>query len=92
MTNEQAAKILGQYDVSNIQFYWTDGEPIPIIECADAIDTAIDALRQKTVIPHRNYSKLSSFWCECGWHLGRIDSGVKYCANCGRKVDWDEAR
>lgn len=91
MTNEQAAKILGQYDVGGVQFYWTDGTPIPVQDGWDAIETAIAALKEKTVVPHRNYSYLSQWWCECGWHLGRIDSGVKYCANCGRKVDWDGA-
>ena len=58
---------------------------------ASCISDALELLKEKTVIPHRNYSYLSQWWCECGWHLGRIDSGVKYCANCGRKVDWDGA-
>lgn len=29
MTNQEAKKILGQYDVSDIHFYTTDGEEIP---------------------------------------------------------------
>lgn len=41
------------------------------------------------VIPHRNYKYLSDYWCECGWHLGK-KGDVKYCADCGRKVNWDE--
>lgn len=41
------------------------------------------------VIPHRNYKYLSDFWCECGWHLGKKGE-VKYCAECGKKVKWDE--
>lgn len=41
------------------------------------------------VIPHRNYKYLSDYWCECGWHLGKKGE-VKYCSECGRKVNWDE--
>jgi hypothetical protein len=41
------------------------------------------------VIPHRNYNYLSDYWCECGWHLGKKGE-VKYCSECGRKVNWDE--
>ena len=40
------------------------------------------------VIPHRNYKYLSDYWCECGWHLGKKGE-VKYCAECGKKVNWD---
>lgn len=40
------------------------------------------------VIPHRNYKYLSDYWCECGWHLGKKGE-VKYCSECGRKVNWD---
>ena len=40
------------------------------------------------VIPHRNYKYLSDYWCTCGWHLGKKGE-VKYCADCGRKVNWD---
>ena len=40
------------------------------------------------VIPHRNYKYLSDYWCACGWHLGKKGE-VKYCADCGRKVNWD---
>jgi hypothetical protein len=41
------------------------------------------------VIPHRNYKYFSDYWCECGWHLGKKGE-VKYCADCGRKVNWEE--
>ena len=44
---------------------------------------------QPEVIPHRNYKYLSDYWCECGWHLGKKGE-VKYCSECGRKVNWDE--
>ena len=55
---------------------------------------AVDALKTmpsaqpEEVIPHRNYKYLSDYWCECGWHLGKKGE-VKYCADCGRKVNWD---
>lgn len=45
-------------------------------------------MAEKTVIPHRNYKYLSDYWCECGWHLGKKGS-VKYCSDCGRRIDWD---
>lgn len=50
---------------------------------------ALELLREKEVVPHRNYQYLSDYWCECGWHLGLNGSG-KYCPECGRKVKWDE--
>lgn len=51
----------------------------------------IDLLKQQkaVVIPHRNYQYLSDYWCECGWHLGK-KGDVKFCPECGRKVNWDE--
>ena len=69
----------------------------------DVIDSAIRATKgsviasieqlpsaqPEEVIPHRNYKYLSDYWCECGWHLGKKGE-VKYCADCGRKVNWDE--
>lgn len=45
MDNQEAVKILGQYDVSNIHFYTTDGEEIPFTEWSDAIEMAISALQ-----------------------------------------------
>ena len=48
-------------------------------------------MAEKTVIPHRNYKYLSDYWCECGWHLGKKGS-VKYCADCVRKIDWNDYR
>ena len=50
-----------------------------------------NGMAEKTVIPHRNYKYLSDYWCECGWHLGKKGS-VKYCADCGRKIDWNAYR
>ena len=49
----------------------------------------LPSAQPKEVIPHRNYKYLSDYWCECGWHLGKKGE-VKYCSECGRKVNWDE--
>ena len=72
------------------------------IDTFDAIDknylsglrTAMSILKEmpsaqpEEIIPHRNYKYLSDYWCECGWHLGK-QGEVKYCSDCGRKVNWD---
>ena len=61
-------------------------------DCNSAWINAIKALpsaQPEEVIPHRNYKYLSDYWCACGWHLGK-KGDVKYCADCGRKVNWDE--
>ena len=47
MTNREAIEILGQYDVSDLHFYTTDGEEIPFTEWSDAIEIAISALQEK---------------------------------------------
>ncbi len=44
MTNEEAISIINQYDVN---FYWTDGEPIPADKLAEAFDLAIEALKRE---------------------------------------------
>lgn len=49
---------------------------------------ALPSAQAEEVIPHRNYKYFSDYWCECGWHLGK-KGDVKYCAECGRKVNWD---
>ena len=63
-----------------------------IEECLKAVreldDGVLDA-EPEEVIQHRNYKYLSDYWCECGWHLGKKDE-VKYCPECGRKVNWNE--
>ena len=48
---------------------------------------ALQSAEPEGVIPHRNYKYLSDYWCECGWHLGKKGE-VKYCARCGRRVNW----
>ena len=61
----------------------------------EALDLAISALEKqeqtKEAIPHRNYQYLSDYWCECGWHLGKYND-VKFCANCGRKINWEKRK
>lgn len=49
MTNQEAIKILGQYDVSDLHFYTTNGEEIPFTEWSDAIELAISALEKQDV-------------------------------------------
>ena len=59
---------------------------------ADDVYKALESVpsaQPEEVIPHRNYKYLSDYWCECGWHLGK-KGDVKYCSECGRKVNWDE--
>ncbi len=68
-------------------------DSIPIEQTTEALLFRKD-LRQlppaepEEVIPHRNYKYLSDYWCECGWHLGKKGE-VKYCSDCGRKVNWN---
>lgn len=54
-----------------------------------AVAYDLPSAQPKEVIPHRNYKYLSDYWCACGWHLGK-KGDVKYCAVCGRKVNWDD--
>lgn len=49
---------------------------------------ALPSVQPEEIIPHRNYKYLSDYWCECGWHLGKKGE-VKYCSDCGRKVNWN---
>ena len=86
----------------NILCYTHSDRPIdqdPDTECHMAIRTALRMLRKdlrklpsaqpEEVTPHQNYKYLSDYWCACGWHLGKKGE-VKYCADCGRKVNWRE--
>lgn len=66
-------------------------EVATILKCNKEIRIALKNMpssQPEEVIPHRNYKYLSDYWCECGWHLGKKGE-VKYCADCGRKVNWD---
>jgi len=61
--------------------------PLEGRQCAKAIERVPSA--QLEVVPHKNYRYLSDYWCECGCHLGK-QHDVKYCPDCGKKVNWDE--
>ena len=63
-------------------------KPNAWLDCAVDAVMALPTEQPEEVIPHRNYKFLSDYWCECGWHLGK-KGDVKYCADCGRKVNWD---
>ena len=52
-------------------------------ECRKAVE------KQKPKKPHRNYKKFSGLWCKCGWYLGQKQClDIKYCPNCGQKIDF----
>lgn len=52
-------------------------------ECREAVE------KQKPKKPHRNYKKFSGLWCKCGWYLGQKQClDIKYCPNCGQKIDF----
>ena len=80
------------YDLAeSIEDTWAmvaDVEKLPSAQ-PDVPDTNVGDIISREVIPHRNYKYLSDYWCECGWHLGKKYE-VKYCSDCGRKVNWDE--
>lgn len=60
MDNQEAIKILGQYDVSDLHFYTTDGEEIPFTEWSDAIEMAISALQaQEETVSRKVYEQIS---------------------------------
>lgn len=63
-----------------------DGKYIQVVDVGDILD--VPSVQPEEVIPHRNYKYLSDYWCKCGWHLGKKGE-VKYCAECGRKVNWN---
>lgn len=58
-----------------------------VVNCISIIEE-LPSAQSEEVIPHRNYKYLSDYWCECGWHLGKKGE-VKYCSECGRRVNWD---
>lgn len=72
----------------NVDSHYLESERI--IHESDAVEviSLLPSARNEEVIPHRNYKYLSDYWCECGWHLGKKGE-VKYCAECGRRVNWD---
>lgn len=92
MNNQEAIKILGQYDVSNLHFYTTDGEEIPFTEWSDAIEMAISALKKQ--MPKKVRITTSTKRCSvCGRQLsgiGNIHPERNYCQKCGQAIDWEE--
>ena len=92
MTNQEAIKILGQYDVSNIHFYTTDREEIPFTEWSDAIEMAISAI-EKQVPKQPKYKEekrpitVYPYCPVCG---NVVVTGDMCCVQCGQKIDWME--
>ena len=74
------------------QFYLDTIKDDTAVEAVDMAIKAVEKQEQtKEVIPHRNYQYLSDYWCECGWHLGKYND-VKFCADCGRKINWGKRK
>ena len=81
-----------KYLMANMNWYDEDGyesDEDYKRECITELINGVPSAQSEEVIPHRNYKYLSDYWCECGWHLGKKGE-VKYCSECGRKVNWDE--
>ena len=74
MTNQEAIKILGYYDVSDIHFYTTEEEEIPFTEWSDAIEMAISALQAQDLQPTCN--QLAT---DCVSRQAAIDAVSKGC-------------
>ena len=82
MTNEEAIEILQE----DAYLLYEDDSPYN----RQAYYLAISALERDTPKrPHKNYPKLSAFWCECGWHLGPREELI-FCPRCGHPIDWTE--
>ena len=71
MTNEEAIKIIGCYDLN---FYDLSGEKIPADKLAEAFDMAIEALQQTA-------------WIPVGERLPDIDQSVLICTKDGQITD-----
>lgn len=65
-----------------------DWEYLKIIHPMLDVFEQLPSVEPEEVIPHRKYGYLSGYWCECGLYLGKKGE-VKYCAECGRKVNWN---
>lgn len=99
MTNGEAVKILGQYDTSGFNFYWTDGEPITAEQVTDAFELAITAL-QKQIPKPPIHSKTPRYgmgyeyydWTcpTCGAFLASeiVKKGPHHCI-CGQNITWE---
>ena len=69
MKNREAIEILGQYDVSDLHFYTTDGEEIPFTEWSDAIEMAISALQEQELKQEVKNSGCT-YKPDCPWYDG----------------------
>lgn len=87
MTNDEAIKILGYYDVSDIHFYDTDGEEIPFTDWSDAIEMAISALRKQ--IPKQTIKPESPYFRYACPSCGNYPLSGHYCGECGQAIDWE---
>lgn len=95
MNPEEAIRILGQYDVSAIQFYETDGREISWDRGHEALDMAIDALKKQ--IPMKpigeHYAHMRCPSCNHRIPSGQGSSSRRrdnWCNYCGQKIDWGE--
>ena len=86
MTNQEAIKILGQYDVSNIHFYTTDGEEIPFTDWSDALELAISALRTQDLQPTCNQPATDTISRQAA-----IDAVERNACNTQRAIEAIEA-
>lgn len=100
MTNEEAAKIIGQYDVSGFNFFWTDGELIPHEQVMDAFESAITALRKqipnppsRSKTPRYGAGDVYYDWIcpTCGTFLAFeiAKKGPHHCI-CGQAITWED--
>lgn len=85
--NENGEMVSGS--TSEHESWYKHDDIMLILETIPSPPVEPKPVQPEGVIPHRNYKYLSDYWCECGWHLGE-KGVVKYCAKCGRKVNWDE--
>lgn len=95
MDNQKAIKILGQYDVSDLHFYTTDGEEIPFAEWSDALELAISALEKQIPMepldPELGISPRHPLIIPCGnCEMELADHMWEYCPWCGQKICWEE--
>ena len=90
MTNEDAIKIIGQYDVSGFEFYTTDGERIPDIQVTDAFEMALDALRKQIPMKpgHYEMDMDGRVVIPCGNCGSDLDGTEEHCKWCGQKIKW----
>ena len=80
LPEEATYKILG-YEIMKVK------DVIQIIKGIPKVQLEDGQRVKELVSPHKNYERLSEYWCECGWFLGKKGE-FAYCPNCGREIDW----